>query len=534
MNITTNKFLGVALAAMLLSAPLDAAEHSGDGSRFGRASKPRAEELVEYSKLRSQHVDMSEASYPGQMDIHRAHVIMLAEQNIIKRDEAAAILRGLKTVKAMAEEDGNITDYMVTETSLINTVGPVGGKMHTARSRNDLGSSTNRIYYRTQINRMIEVLVLYEKALLQKALEHKDTVMTHYTHRKQAQPITLGHYLLAHVEAAGKSVQRFEDLYRRVNLSTMGAGATAGTGWPINRQRTAELLGFDGLVVNTVESVGSWDYVAELAAAISIHMSNLSRLATELQIWSSDEFATIDLDESFAGTSSIMPQKKNPSALEAVRNNASQSLGALVAVISSANGAEYQNTGARVGLSPENFDMLYGNTKIMAGVVRTMVPQRERMLTLATEGYSTMAELADTIVRHSDLSFREAHEIVAHIVMSAISQGKTANQITEKMLQEAAVEQTGKRLNISAKVLRQALDPKDNVLKRNHVGGPAPAAVQQAIAQLSNEVGAQEERLEQRYARLKAAADKLDGAEAAMIASSPTLDTARSAVVHRR
>jgi argininosuccinate lyase len=520
MNMSAiNRFLGVAIATTLLSAPLNAAQQEGDGSRFGRASKPRAEELVEYSKLRNQHVGMSEAAYQGQMDIHRAHVIMLAEQNILKRGEASEILQGLKTVKAMAEKDGNVTDYMVTEASLINAVGPVGGKMHTARSRNDLGSSTNRIYYRDQINRMIEVLVLYEKALLQKAAEHKDTVMSHYTHRKQAQPITLGHYLLAHVEAAGKSVQRFEDLYRRVNLSTLGAGATAGTGWPINRQRTAELLGFDGLVVNTVEGVGSWDYVAELAAALSIHMSNLSRLATELQIWSSDEFATIDLDESFAGTSSIMPQKKNPSALEGVRNNASQSLGMLVAVISSANGAEYQNTGARVGLTPESFDMLYGNTKIMAGVVRTMVPQRERMLTLATEGFSTMAEVADTIVRHSDLSFRDAHEIVAHVVMTAIGQGKTANQITEKMIQDAAVKETGKRLNVSSKDLMKALDPTDNVLKRNHVGGPAPAAVQQAIEQLSAEVSAQETRLGQRHAHLKSAADSLDRAEQAMIAT---------------
>jgi argininosuccinate lyase len=518
-NLAINRFLGAAIAAALFTAPLNAAEPNGDGSRFGRASKPRAEELVEYSKLRSRHLDMSEAAYAGQMDIHRAHVIMLAEQNILKRTEAAEILQGLKTVKALADKDSNVTDYMVTEASLIKSVGAVGGKMHTARSRNDLGSSTARIYYRTQINRMIEVVVQYEKALLQKAADNKDTVMTHYTHRKQAQPITLGHYLLAHVEAAGKSVQRFEDLYRRVNLSTMGAGATAGTGWPIKRERTAELLGFDGLVVNTVEGVGSWDYVAELAAAMSIHMSNLSRLATELQIWSSDEFATIDLDESFAGTSSIMPQKKNPSALEGVRNNASQALGALVAVISSANGAEYQNTGARVGLNPENFDMIYGNTRIMGGVVRTMVPQRERMLALATEGFSTMAEVADTIVRHSDLSFRDAHEIVAHVVMTAVSEGKTANQITAKMIQDAAVKETGNRLDISSRDLLKAMDPTDNVIKRSHVGGPAPAAVQQAIDQFSTEVSAQETRLQQRYARLKTASDNLDRAEESMIAA---------------
>lgn len=515
-----NKKSGILVVAIasLLCGTSSLAAQSGDGSRFGRASKPEAQELVEYAALRAQRPALSEASFPGQIDIHRAHVIMMAEQGIIQRAEAAAILQGLRTVRSMAQSDRNVTSYMVAEAALINAIGPVGGKMHTARSRNDLGSSTNRIYYRDQVNRMIEVLVQYEQALLQVALDNKDTVMTHYTHRKQAQPITLGHYLMAHVEAAGKSVQRFEELYKRVNLNTLGLGATAGTGWPINRQRTTDLLGFDGMVMNAVEGVGSWDYVAEFAAAISIHMSNLARLASELQIWSSDEFATIDLDESFAGTSSIMPQKKNPSALEAVRNASSQALGTLVAVISSANASEYQNTGSRFGLSPEHFDILYGNTRIMAGVVRTMKPEKERMLALATEGYSTMAELADTIVRHSDLSFREAHEIVAHMVMTAIDEGKSADKITAKMIQDAAVKETGKRLDIPAKVLLQALDPTDNVRKRAHPGGPAPAALEQAGALFSQQINEQAARLQQRRERLSAAARTLDQAEAAMIA----------------
>lgn len=489
----------------------------GDGSRFGRASSPQAPELVEAANLRQIQLTLGVAAYEGQMNIHRAHVVMLTEQKIITSKEAAAILAGLKTVKGMASENDRLTDYMVTENALINEAGSVGGKMHIGRSRNDLGSSTNRIYYRDQINRLIATIITFEKALLQKARENKGTVMPHYTHRMQAQPITLGHYLMAHVEAAGKSVQRFEDVYRRTNLSTLGAGATAGTGWPINRARTAELLGFDGLIVNTVEGVGSWDYVQELASAMSIHMSNLSRLATELQIWCTDEFAMIDLDDSFAGTSSIMPQKKNPYALEGVRSAASQSLGTLVAVMSSANASEYQNTGARFGLAPRDFDLPYSNTKIMAGLVRTMAPRKERMLDLATKGFSTMAELADTIVRHSELSFREAHEIVAHTVMTAIAEGKTADQITVAMVQEAAVNELGRRLDISNDDIVAALDPTANVMKRNHVGGPAPDAVQRMIDDAAAEIGAQEARLAQRLENLRAAAVKLDSAETAII-----------------
>ena len=190
--------------------------------------------------------------------------------------------------------------------------------MHIGRSRNDLGHSQRRIYYRDQLNRFIGAVIEFRRKLIETATRHLDVVMPGYTHWRQAQPITLAHYIMAHVESAGRTVERLEGIYSRTNLRPMGSAAFAGTGWPVNRLRVMELLGFDDLIENTHEGVDAVDYFMELSAAISIHMSNLSRLAEDLQVWSSDEFKLIELDEAFAGTSSIMPQKKNPLILEQV------------------------------------------------------------------------------------------------------------------------------------------------------------------------------------------------------------------------
>jgi len=326
---------------LIIYAQAQPAKKADGDVRFGRVKKQMAPEYVEFTRSRDVWKTLPSQSYYAQMNIHRAHTIMLTEQNILTKDEAASILKGLKTVDKMASGNDALKSYMATESALIKAIGNVGGKMHIGRSRNDLMLTEYRLYYRDQINKLIESLIYFQKSLTKKAKETMDVVTTAHTHRKQAQPVTLGHYLMAHVEAAGKSVQRFEDLYKRTNLNPLGGAATAGTGWPINRQRTTELLGFDNLILNTQEGVAAWDFISELAAAISIHMSNMSRLASEIQTWSSDEVATVDLDESYTGTSSIMPQKKNPTPLELTRLSANECLGAFVGVVASLNGGEW-------------------------------------------------------------------------------------------------------------------------------------------------------------------------------------------------
>ena len=334
-----------------------------DRERFGRASKASAPEVIELSDCRNSPTPFDVASYPCQILIHRANTVMLAEEGLIGKGEASNIIDGVKEVGREAEGDPGRVGYMSTETVLIEKIGEVGGKMHIGRSRNDLGHAQRRMYYRDQVERLIDALIDFRRRLLRKAGENLETVMPGYTHWRQAQPITLAHYLIAHVDAAGRSIERLEEAYGRTNLSPLGAAALAGTGWPINRYRTMELLGFDALCENSQDCVAAVDYIMEFASAIAIHMSNLGRLAEDLQIWSSDEYGMIDLDEAYAGTSSIMPQKKNPSVLENVKSYSAESIGVLVSLVSSMKGVSYTNTLDRVMLEPVSIDTTVGSTR---------------------------------------------------------------------------------------------------------------------------------------------------------------------------
>jgi len=489
------------------------------GERFGRAKKPAAPEILETRRKRMNPIPLETASYYCQMRIHRAHVVMLTEQGILSKDESSAILRGLKEVEKEAENDENLMSYMSTETALIRKIGEVGGKMHIGRSRNDLGATQRRMFYRDQIEHLIGAIIKYRKTLLQKAEEHVNTVMSGYTHWRQAQPITLAHYLMGHVDAAGRGVERFEDVYRRTNLNCLGAAALAGTGWSIDRERTRVLLGFEKLCENTYDCVAAHDYVVELASAIAIHLSNLSRLAQDLEIWSSDEFAMIDLDEAYAGTSSIMPQKKNPRCLEMIKHFAAESIGVLVASISSIKGVSYTNIGDRVMVEPMIVDVAIGNTRIMAGVVSTLVPMKKMMLLKVSKGFSTMTELADTLVRSYGISFRQSHDIIAETVSTALAEGLTADQITPRMIEDAAVKSINQRLTISEEQLRLALDPAENVKRRKIVGGPAPVEVKRMIADRRAQINLEESRRQDRLRKLEKAQNELKRAESETLGS---------------
>ena len=450
------------------------------GERFGRARKPTAQEILELRAKRLHPTPLDIDSYYCQALIHRAHVLMLAEQGILSKEESIKILKGIREVEREAEDNEKLTSYMATEAALIEKVGEVGGRMHIGRSRNDLAQTQRRMYYRDRIEELMGVILDFQRALLSMAEENLETVMPGYTHWRQAQPVTLGHYFVAHADAAFRSLERLEDVYKRTNLNTLGSAAVAGTGWPIDRKRTTKLLGFDGLLENSYDCVAAHDYVIELASAIAIHMTNLSRLAEDLQIWSSDEFGIIDLDEAYAGTSSIMPQKKNPSSLEMVKGIASEAIGALMMTISSVKGVSYTNLGDRMPLETVTIDSAIGSTRVMTGIVTTLKPMKEKMLKNA-KGFSTMTELADVLVRNHGLSFRQAHDVVAHMTSKAISEGITVDQITINMVEEAALEGIGREIGISKEELKLAVDPIENVRRRKVIGGPAPKEVLRMI-----------------------------------------------------
>ncbi len=487
-----------------------------DWERFGRARKAAAQEIVELNKWRSSPESFDFASYRCQTLIHRAHVVMLAEEGIITRDEAAAIVDGVKSVAEVAKADPSLTAYMSTETALIKKIGDLGGKMHIARSRNDLGHTQRRLYYREQVERAIGSVIEFRRRLLNAAERNVDAYMPGYTHLKQAQPVTLAHYLLAHVEAARRTVQRLEGVYRRTNLSPMGAAAFAGTSWPIDRNRTMELLGFDGLLENSQDAVASVDYFMELSAALAIHMTNLSRLAQDIQMWSTDEYAMIDLDEAYAGTSSIMPQKKNPLVLEQVKSYTSECIGAMVAVVSAVKGVSYSHMQDKVLLEPVSLDTVVGCTNVMAGVAETMRPMKENMMDRLREGFSTMTDLADTLVRLHGVSFRQAHNIVVEVILSALKNGVKAEGITVEMIRKASEKVMGRALKVPEQELRSAVDPVLNVQRRKVIGGPAPESVKAMIENQRMSLRDEEKRRKNRREKIAKAKEKLAQAEQAL------------------
>jgi len=477
-----------------------------DWERFGRARKQSAPEIQELNAWRANPRSFDVASYYCQMWIHRAHVVMLQERGILTKEEATAILGGLKVVENRASENPELTVYMSTETALIEEVGDMGGKMHTGRSRNDLGHTQRRLYYRDQTERLIDTVIEFRERLMGAAEANLESYMPGYTHWRQAQPVTLAHYIMAHVEAAGRTVERLEGVYRRTNLSPMGAAAFAGTGWSVDRRRVMELLGFMDLVESTQDAVASIDYFMELSASVAIHMSNLSRLAEDLQIWSSDEYRLLDFDEAYAGTSSIMPQKKNPLILEQVKSYAAEALGDMVGVMASMKGTSYTNIVDRVMLEPVSLDTAVGATRVMAGLVETLTPVRESMMAGLRAGYSTMTELADTLVRLHGLDFRKAHEVVVEVTLEAVRDGVMAEDISPEMVRRASMKVVDKPLSVPAKDLREALDPVSNVKRRSLPGGPAPSAIKDMIMK-------QRERLEDEKTRSVERATALEQAK---------------------
>lgn len=513
--LTASCSLVLAAALAIASARAQQNPALNDGTRIGRSAVPKAPEFQELYDFDAAAKTLGDATFPYEVRVHRAHVVMLAEKGIVTGTDAATILRGLDTVDARAADDASLRTYLPYEAALIKTIGPVAGRMHTGRSRNDLANTVNRMFYRDQLNRTVEALIALRTAVVAKAADNLDTVMVVYTHRKEAQPITLGHYLMAISESLGKSIERYEQLYARINQNPLGAAASAGTSWPLDRERTAALLGFDGLVIDTIEGTAGWDHIAEFASDNAIYLSGLSRLASEIQLWSTDEYRSAELDPAFAGTSSIMPQKKNPDSLERTRQIAANSVGAVTSVLTSLNAAEYQHSVTRVPLEPRSLDAMIAATHAMTGVVRTLQPNKEQMLRYAAQNFSTMTDLADALVRESGIDFREAHEIIARVVEAAINGGKTADQIDVAMIETAAQAQLGRTIRISATAVRDALDPVRSVKLRNGIGGPAASSVAAMIKVSQAEISDERSWLAARRQKIEAASAALAQAVAA-------------------
>lgn len=413
----------------------------------------------------------------------RAHAAMLGAQGIIAADDAAAIDAGLAAIAEAFARDGVPVDltlediHMTVEAKLRERIGDAAGRLHTARSRNDQVATDFRLWVRDAIDATDAGLTALRDALLTRAEQHADTVMPGFTHLQVAQPITLGHHLMAYVAMIDRDRSRFADARRRLNESPLGAAALAGTSYPINRDATAQALGFDAPMMNSVDAVSDRDFALEFLAAASIAALHLSRLAEEFVLWASQPFGFISLPDSFSTGSSIMPQKRNPDAAELVRAKAAALLGGFqrLAVIVKALPLTYSKDLQDDKVTVfDAYDALVLSLAAMTGMVTDVTFVPDRMRALAGSGYSTATDLADWLVQHAGVAFRDAHHIVGTCVARAEALGVVLSD-----LPLADAQAIDARITPDA-LARLTVDA--SVASRTSAGGTAPVRVREAIA----------------------------------------------------
>lgn len=423
------------------------------------------------------------------MAINRAHVVMLAERRILETSDAATILRGLAEVEQELTPETLREDldlYFNVERALAERIGSAAGRMHTARSRNDLQAGYQRLAVRDALRSLAEDILALRSTLLHLAEQHTHTIMPGYTHGQPAQPITFGHYLLAVHDAFARDWQRIVLAWQRTNRSPLGAGALATTGFPIDRQCVAELLGFDGLIENSLDAVASRDYLLEALAACVGAASTASRISADLITWSAWEYRYVEVADGYASGSSIMPQKKNPLALEHTRAKLAHVLAAYTSVATLTKGLPFthsRDTGSEAfQLAFEGFAQVGLTARVLKAVLDSLVVHRERMAAAAEQGYATATELADTLVRRCGLPFRTAHDIVGALVARSIQEDRSVREWTLDDVRLVAAAHGADISELTPDDLREALEASRNVAARAVEGGPAPDEVRRMLA----------------------------------------------------
>ena len=413
----------------------------------------------------------------------RAHAAMLAATGIITDKDAEAIREGLLTVLSEIETGGfafstALEDiHMNVEARLREIVGEPAGRLHTARSRNDQVALDFRMWVRDQCDALDGALVALMKALVAQAEAGADWVMPGFTHLQTAQPVTWGHHMMAYVEMLSRDLSRCRDARARMNLSPLGAAALAGTSFPIDRDMTAEALGFDGPAANSLDAVADRDFALEFLSTASICAMHLSRLSEELVIWSSAQFRFVKLSDRFSTGSSIMPQKKNPDAAELIRAKIGRIFGANVALMTVMKGLaltyskDMQEDKEQVFDAADNLMLALA---AMEGMVRDMEPQREALRAAAASGFSTATDLADWLVRVLGMPFRDAHHVTGSLVAKAEAEGVDLPELTLAQMREVHGEITEDVYTV--------LTVEASVASRISYGGTAPDQVRAQIA----------------------------------------------------
>ena len=427
------------------------------------------------------------------IEASRAHVAMLAAQGIVSADDADAICEGLERISDEYETDGVPEDpalediHMHVEQRLAELIGPAAGRLHTARSRNDQVATDFRLWVREAIDEALASIEALQRALVARAEEHAATVMPGFTHLQVAQPVTLGHHLMAYYEMLRRDRSRFADARKRMNECPLGSAALAGTGFPIDREATALALGFDRATANSIDSVSDRDFALDHLMASTQCALHLSRLAEELIVWASQPFSFVRLPDSYSTGSSIMPQKRNPDAAELVRGHSGRIAGAMTALVMVMKGLPLAYAKDLQNDKPPVFeahDLLILSLSAMAGMIESVGFDSERMRAATEAGHPTATDMADWLVREAGLPFREAHHVTGRAVKLADERGV---RLWELGLDE--LQSVDSRID---KRIFDVLPVQASVRSRTSHGGTAPQAVRKRVEAAKKALGMNE------------------------------------------
>ena len=416
----------------------------------------------------------------------KAHVKMLGKQGIIGDNEAKKILAGLDAIEEKLKSKTLEIDltsediHTFVEGALIDEIGEVGKKMHTARSRNDQVTTDLKLFLKIESLEIIELLKLYGKSLTDLAGENTETIMPGYTHLQAAQPVSFAHHLMAYAFMNLRDISRIKDYIKRLNQLPLGACALAGTTYDIDREFVASELGFDAVMANSMDAVSDRDYIMELSSVLSIIAVHLSRLSEEIINWASPAYKFIEIDDKFATGSSIMPQKKNPDMAELIRGKSAR-------VIGNMNGAFVMMKALPLSYAKDmqedkefifdSIDTIKISLRIMAGQIETLTVNKEKMLEACKIGYLNATDLADYLVK-KNLAFRDAHHIAARLVKYAIEKNLTLEELDLRVYKQES--------NLFEDDIYQAIDLKTCLKYRKSKGGPAPEEVLKQIAYIES------------------------------------------------
>lgn len=447
------------------------------------------------------------------VQINEAHIIMLMEQKIIEWSNGVKLLQALSEMKCGIKLKPNLEDvHVAIEEEVSKKVGSeIGGNMHIAKSRNDQVATALRMELRKNLIELMNSIVKLQEALLKLAEKNIKTIIPGYTHLQPAQPVTLAHYLLSYVDMLERSLIRLEENYQRVNLCPMGAGALASSSFPIDRERMSSLLGFNGVLENSIDAVGSRDFILETMANLALIAVDVSRFAEDMIVWSSPDFGIIELPDEFSSTSSIMPQKKNPDILEVIRARMSHTLGNFVTAattmkaLPSGYNLDFQEVTPRLW---ESMEIILNSLEMLSNLVPHLNIKND-IYNKPFLSFSTSTELVNMLVRKCKISFRTAHKIVGALARRLIANGLTLHDATPELLKEVAGNLSVQLSNVQLEDIRVSIDPLKFVEAHRVRGGPSPVEVERMIKIRRRYTVLSRARLSEKKSRIDEAEEKM-------------------------